>query len=292
MNKRLSAQVDPGSVTDDTLSAYATVEVVDLEGDIIRVDGCDLSLHEIEPIKIFPDHTYLNEVSGEPTVIGKVLHVEKTVWKDGATPAIRFDMKWADNNLAKSYRDLYRDGFMSGFSMGVIPIDGKKIDNGVDWTKTRLTEISCASIPANQYANVIKSFQKYGIQFRRKNMSEPQGLTNIGVAGEGFTRKDMDEVMGMHMGKCMKDFDGMVESRIGKVGEHLTAHHKSMCEHVDRCFKSLHERLDGIEADLAVSQDGPDGVYKSAEMLSKIEAQKKIDEIRAAFDKAAASMKS
>ena len=277
--KRLTATVDPDSITDNTLSAYATVEVVDLEGDIVRVAGCDLSLHDIEPIKIFPDHTYYNEASGEPTVIGRVKSLEKTAWKDGKTPAIKFTLEWANTDLAKSYRDLYKDGFLSGFSAGLLPLDGKEIKTGVEWTETRLTEISCASIPANQYANVIKAFKAHNIPLRRKNMSTPQTLDPTGVAGQGFTRKDFEDGMGMHMSKATKD-----------MGDMMGMHAKSVCDHVDKCMKEMHERLDGIEAGMAVAQDGPTAQYKSLDVLAEIEAKKSADAVRAALEKAIAEI--
>lgn len=250
--KQIKATVD--SVSPDYLTAYASVEVIDREGDIIRIDGMDLSEQtDSSPIKIFPDHTYVLE-SGNPAVIGKVEKLEKTFYKDSDIPALKFTMSWAKKpdgtmtDLAKAYQELYQSKYMDSFSVGVQKVEGTKIKSGADWEKTKLIEISAASIPANNLANVIKTLKKFNIKV--KDMSENIATPNAtnAVQGEGYTygKKDMDEMMTNHMQKCM---------------DHITKSFGDHKEHISKCMddmcKSINERFDDIESAVSVAEDGP-----------------------------------
>ena len=151
---------------DNRIKGLATVEVHDIEGDIVRVDGIDLSRHtDKSPIKILANH--IGSDNGKPTVVGKVLSFNKTVTVQNGqeVKVLAFEMEFAETDLAKEYKSLVQGGFIDSFSIGFVGqsvpiVNEQKELTGFDFVKSQLFEISLVSIPANQYANVYKSFIK------------------------------------------------------------------------------------------------------------------------------------
>lgn len=263
----------------DYLTGYASVEVVDLEGDIIRIDGIDLSAHTSDnPIKLFPDHQY-SLPDGMPCVLGRIINWEKTIDPRLNVPALKFTAEWSKKtngeltDIAKAWKELYDTGMIDSFSVGVDRVDGHKIENGVDWTKTKLLELSAAQLPANNFANICKTLHKYNIDIKEKSMSDISGLNPIGNAQEGGLtyKKDGEPDMAEHLSKCFdmhkKDMGDMMQMHMSKCMDHITK-----C--IGDCNKSIHDRIDDIESSIAVAQDGPDPVYTSEKALKEIEIKK------------------
>lgn len=154
-------EIEKGETTSDTIKGFATVEEEDSDGDIIRVDGLDLSAHsEKSPLKILASHVrHIDD--GTPSVIGKVTKIYKT--KINGKKAVKFEMKFAKTELAKQWKLLFDEGFVDSFSIGARIYEAKEMKGkdgrfkGYDITKSKLTEISAVSIPANKSALVTKA---------------------------------------------------------------------------------------------------------------------------------------
>lgn len=154
---------------DDGLWAYATVEVQDLQKDIVRVKGISLERHTPEsPIKILINHKKEPFPDGTPSVVGRVEEFRETVCKSftGETPALAFRMSWAKDGegkvteLASKYKSLYEGGYLDSFSIGFHPRSAKPIrGGGHDITSSILFEITACTIPINPSATTIKAIK-------------------------------------------------------------------------------------------------------------------------------------
>jgi len=144
------------------LWAVATREVVDEDGDIVRVAGIDLSAHRPQsPIKVLAQHLR-GLPDGSPPVLGRVEEFRRTMI-DGA-PALIFRMSWAVDldgkvtPLASKYKDLYDGGYLDSFSIGASVLEAKPIKGkGSDYVRSKLREISCVTLPANSDAIVLRA---------------------------------------------------------------------------------------------------------------------------------------
>lgn len=152
------------AINENILKGIATVELIDRQGDIVRVDGISLKYHNDKTsIKVLANHVAYN-TTGEPTVIGKVLELNKTTINvDGVDcKALEFTMEFADTELAREYKSLIDGGFLDSFSIGFEGVGTPIVDEegymtGIDWYETSLLEISIVSFPANIHATVVKS---------------------------------------------------------------------------------------------------------------------------------------
>ena len=164
--KLLKAQAE---VTKDTLKGYATVETMDREGDIIRVDGLKLDVPEGSTLKVFgTTHRYGTLPNGEVPIVGTIDKFTKgsRVVDGKPTPAATFEMQWAkdgEGNLteyASKFKGLFDSGTLDSFSVGINPIETKPLKGGrLDITKSACFELSVAPLPMNKYATVIKSMK-------------------------------------------------------------------------------------------------------------------------------------
>jgi hypothetical protein len=157
---------------DDSFWAIASVEDVDEDGDIVRIDGMDLSMHRKDsPIKILASH--LRKLpDGTPPVIGKVEEFRKTTLRKGAAgekKALLFRFTFAPGELAGKYKELTEAGYLDSFSIGASVLESKPLKNkGHDYTKTKLQELSEVTIPANAGATVMRALEeKLGDQLER-----------------------------------------------------------------------------------------------------------------------------
>ena len=129
------------SVDEDnaTLEAVFSTEDEDRHGDIVR-QNWDLKLFKKNPV-ILNSHNYWSATD----VIGKA---EKIGVKNGQLEGkIKFAVE--ENPVAKIIFDLYKNGFLSAFSVGFIP---KEFSDKGEILKSELLEISAVSVPANAYA--------------------------------------------------------------------------------------------------------------------------------------------
>lgn len=148
------------------LYGYASVEVPDREGDIIRVKGISLEYHRSDsPIKVAVQHNYKPLPDGTMPVLGTVTEWAVTTKSvnNKPVPALAFGMNYATvdgeiTDFAKKYKGLYDTGALDAFSVGLegreaTPIKG----GGLDVTKSAVFEVSSCMIGMNPYATVMKA---------------------------------------------------------------------------------------------------------------------------------------
>jgi hypothetical protein len=148
------------------LYGFASVEVPDREGDIIRVKGISLEYHRSDsPIKVAVQHNYKPLPDGTMPVLGTVSEWAITTKSVGSksVPALAFGMNYAQVDgeitpFAAKYKGLYDTGALDAFSVGLegreaTPIKG----GGLDVLKSAVFEVSSCMIGMNPYATVIKA---------------------------------------------------------------------------------------------------------------------------------------
>ena len=141
-----------------TITAVGSKEVVDRDGDIVKVDGINVTNYKKNPVVLWA-HNY-----GELPV-GKA--VGRKVWKENNQLMFKIQFaSEAENPKADYVYRLYKGGYLNSFSIGFMP-DYESIeypeqkDRGARriMGKSELLEISCVPVPANALA-LIQTFHK------------------------------------------------------------------------------------------------------------------------------------
>jgi hypothetical protein len=144
---------------DADVFGYASVEVEDLDGDIIRVDGIRLNRHKPDNrIKLLAGHQRLL-ADGSSPIIGSICNFTRVTHPNGAK-ALAFGAKFGSTPLAKEYATLYDDEHTAPeFSIGFRPVRSEpmKNGNGLDYLESELIEVSSVTLGANQYAQVMRA---------------------------------------------------------------------------------------------------------------------------------------
>ncbi len=299
----------------DYLTGIATAEIVDLEGDLIEVDGIDLS---IPNIKVCPCHAH-ELPDGKPSVMGTVVKL----WKDKVhyggeeVKALFFRMRWADTDLAKAWRPLYEDGTLDSFSVGLAPdrsVARKMASGGIRYPSSVLAEISGVVVGANQLAKVQKSLSKFlGSDYFRQNHTKGHMATlkkDLVSGGTGVVDPGKE-----NPGEQNPNPTPLAKNVDGKPGEedqnnailHKEFHlglHKEMMGHVadcvDKCYgtikkdldthmESIHERLDNLES--ATVADDVEEVPAGQPVQKQLIDKKLIDKTKKDADDFANKMK-
>jgi hypothetical protein len=223
--------------SDDSLWAIATVEKEDEDGDIVRVDGMDLSSHRTDsPIKSLAQH--LRKLpDGTPPIIGRVEEFKRATLNKGAgaTKALLFRMSWAKDgsgkvtDLASKYKDLADGGYFDSFSIGANVLDSKPLKNkGSDFIKTRLREISGVTIPANADATMLRALEdKLGheldVEFKFADISTMGGGFKEVVTCIKRKFDDLDRQLQLSIedkfNKIIKRFDDFESAYVAKADE-------------------------------------------------------------------------
>ena len=148
---------------DFTVTATASKEVIDRDGDLIKVDGINLKNWKKNPV-IMLFHNY----SDFPVGVG----VGKKAWVDGKELKIKFKFLIDDNDKAFQAARLWKAGALKGLSVGFQPDyneieypeqKGTKVQPNRIFKKIELLEVSVVPIPANQdalMASVSKSLDE------------------------------------------------------------------------------------------------------------------------------------
>ena len=155
--------IEEKDIDDDnrTITAIGSKEVIDRDGDIIKIGGIDTKDFKKNPVVLFAHNNH-------ELPVGKATKV----WKSG--DELKFKIQFAtaeENPKAENVFKLYKGGFMKSFSIGFIP-DNNEIEfpqeqsnsksKKLPWRifhKISLLELSCVPVPANQDA-LVASFQK------------------------------------------------------------------------------------------------------------------------------------
>lgn len=130
-------------------AAIASDGYQDRDGDAIAQDGWDL-----KSFKKNPQLLWGHNIREYKAPIGKI----KKIWFEGKGKRTKlmfrpqFDL--ADPFAAEIFRK-YKENFLNAFSVGFIPLDGERNeDGGFDFSKAELLEISAVAVPANPRAVV------------------------------------------------------------------------------------------------------------------------------------------
>lgn len=137
-----------------TITMIGSTETADRVGDIIKMDGVDLTNYLKNPVILF-NHDY-------DKIIGKAIDV------DIVDSKLIFKIQFADTALGKEVYYLLKNGYMNASSVGFI---GKEYEGneagGLTFTKIELLELSIVSVPCNP--NALVQLRK---DFNKKMVSE------------------------------------------------------------------------------------------------------------------------
>lgn len=245
-SEELKAIVVSESLPTDGLWAYASVEVPDAVGDVVKIGGVTWSDYHNPPnsyLKITAQHS-MELQDGTPPIIGRVERFAKTksVVDGKEVPALAFYMTWAkDGNgqvteLAKKYKDLFDGGYMDSFSVGLIVSDFDKNDsNGYDYKASSLYHIGAVTVPANPKANVVRSISQ-------EIEGKVEELTKTIDKQVEIICKQSEMVAKMSI-----EMD-----RISTISKGLEDILKASSNEVQKRFDSVSDRLDYIEAGVVV----------------------------------------
>lgn len=223
----------------EDMMGIASAEIIDTEGDIIRVDGIDVSKYHNPPkrhIKILAGHEH-KLASGEPSIIGRVERFwTTTIEVDGKeVKALAFALSFAKDAetgeltpLANAYKKLmpkYIDSFSVGMSVGDYGV--LEETGGLDVKASTLYEISAVSVPANAEANVIKSIKQ---AFKDIEQEAPIEKEEVEEPAEEETKKEVTSEEGYQNTDISEGVQKLITTEFGRI----------------------EKRLDSIEAILAV----------------------------------------
>jgi len=145
------------------LTIKGSNETVDRHGDIVRVEGWDLSDYKKNPVFLW-GHDYDHEP------VGKALKVTKKVNKEKPSEnALMFKIYFPTRDIsekADNVYKMYKSGILSATSVGFMPTEMKRPKDedereklglgkwGVEFTKQKLWELSAVTVPSNPDALV------------------------------------------------------------------------------------------------------------------------------------------
>ena len=155
MNKDLKSINVEGKIIKEkgVCKVILTKEIVDRDGEIISVDGLDLTKYEANPIVLWGHRMANGDVED---VMGKALNLTKTKDANGVKMCMA-DIQFADHPKAVYLKGMVEKGIITSLSIGF----GVK-DGGYDFeTKTikesELFELSFVTVPANPEARVLNA---------------------------------------------------------------------------------------------------------------------------------------
>lgn len=149
--------------------AIAATEMIDTEGDIIRIDGLDYSGYhnpdQNKHMKLLAGHKISASDSGLPLIVGRVERFIRTTVKDHKallfTGSFARDREGQLTPLSQAYKSLMPK-YLNQFSVGAMITKVADIETGLDIQKANLYEVSFVTVPANSEAEtlIMKSINK------------------------------------------------------------------------------------------------------------------------------------
>lgn len=153
------------------LYGYATVEVPDRDGDVIKVDGIRLALFKANgtvPL-VGAAHRYSATASGDYPTAGKVVEFARTTKRIGRrdVTALAFAAdfeKGVDGNdlteYAKKLKSKYDQRILNSFSIGADVFKASPRDGGRYMVEdSDIYEVSCCLIPSNFEATIMRALK-------------------------------------------------------------------------------------------------------------------------------------
>ena len=151
----------PMETGERTLTYIASDETPDRMGDVIKVEGWNLTTYKRNPVILWGHDT-----SNVPP-IGRATNVRRSVMEDGK-PALLASVEFAPpeaHEFADTIYQLSKGGFLNAVSVGFMPLEAEEATEkekadlgmppyGVIYSSADLLEISVVSVPANPSALV------------------------------------------------------------------------------------------------------------------------------------------
>lgn len=128
-----------------TIDFVMSIEVEDRHGDMVDIDSIKTVEYMQNPV-VLPSHDH------NAKAVGKVieLSIDTIDGKKALVGRVQFAVEEYD--LAKTYWNLYKGGFMSAVSIGFIPERAEMVSDVFVLFGANILELSLVSIPANQLA--------------------------------------------------------------------------------------------------------------------------------------------
>lgn len=160
MDKKLQKYITVKTIAEEedrTLTCVGSMESVDRDGDIVKVDGIELKNYKANPVVLW--------AHGREGLL-PVAKATKVWKKDGN---LNFRLEFADekhNPIAPFVYNSYKDGYLNAFSIGFLPDyssieykEDKKTNKQIRTiNKSELFELSCVHVPANADALMVRSY--------------------------------------------------------------------------------------------------------------------------------------
>jgi len=151
LNKYFVSEQKEFNDNDRTLVAWATTDDVDRDGESLSADGWDLKAFRKNSV-LMACHDY------QRFPVGKVIWIKPD--PSDNPKGLKFKAQFAETDEGLDAWYLYRNGFMSAFSVGFNPLEDPIYDDKADgkkkprrrYCKNELLEISCVPVPANAMA--------------------------------------------------------------------------------------------------------------------------------------------
>lgn len=163
------------------LEAIISTNDVDRHGEVINIDGLDISNYEKNPVVMWA-HDY----SLPP--IGKTLSLSKETI--GKRMMLKTEMEFAIgiSGLAREVYNLYREGYLHAFSIGFIANDME----GNTYTESEMLEYSAVPIPANPNALVLAKSKGIDIDILDCYIRDMKIQTILGKDVDDLTLKEVE----------------------------------------------------------------------------------------------------
>lgn len=228
---------------------YASREVVDSTGDLVRIDGIDLSTYH-DPangthLKILAQHIRALP-NGMAPVIAKVTDYVKTMvpFKGKLVKALALYCEWLQTDegkllpLSRHYKDMVESGGIDSGSIGIILDEYKPLEEtgGLDIIKSSLFETSLVTIAANSSATVIKEkLAEIGYELDEEPVKEP--------VAEPVEETKKEDAPHTH--------EGLIEGLSTALRDQFTPLAKTMGD-VQTLLNTLADRIDTLESAVVI----------------------------------------
>ena len=145
------------NIEDGILSAIATTDTKDRDGESVNIEGWDLKNFEANPVLLW------SHQADQPP-IGKVTKL----WREGNSLKFNADFIKGDP-FAERIKNIVEQGVLNSFSVGFM---SKEADMEGNSQKHELFEISLVNVPANPDARMASAYKSLSNEFPKRAKSE------------------------------------------------------------------------------------------------------------------------
>lgn len=173
-----------GNVSGKTFQFVGTKEIVDRDGDIVRISGMDLTHFKTNPIVLWG-----HDASELP--VGKVVGL----YHDVTNKELIFEIQFGKTSKAKDVESLVEDEILNTTSIGFIVKDwdyNEEVE-AYEFTETELFEISIVNIPANPAATAVKESEEDEVVSKSLSKEEIMEIINTSIAEAMASKEEPEE---------------------------------------------------------------------------------------------------